>query len=1058
MLQPNYYFDAENGFVIEQYNECLPFASFLPGIAGVEGRPAWAFYVNRGQAIASFGVRNKDGAFLEFFPADKAYQLTAARGFRTFLKITDGEMRFNHEPFQRGAGGAVTQRMHISRHEVGVEEIHPCLGLGIRADMFTLPESGVAALVRRVEIFNASSHHQQVEIVDGLPQVQPFAMNQWLLKFMSRTSEAFMRVEGVEQHVPFYRLKVWPTDTPQVEPVIGGNFFVGFCQGQRNPVIVDPERVFGQAGDFSRAERFFAQAPLELAQQIIANQTPSAFQTLSLDMPPGSRHVFYGIYGHADSLEACQKFVEAAAHSGYLEAKREANRRLVDDISRRAFTCTAQPHFDAHVQQCYLDNGLRGGFPMPVPGGRYLYLYGRKHGDLERDYNDFLLQDTPYSEGNGDFRDVLQNRRLDLFFEPALDVKNIRYFFNLIQPDGYNPCALRNARFRLAPAKAEAFAALHSRFPGLSGLLAGEFKYAELWQCLEAAGEERENLLGQMLAQADEIEDAEFDRGYWSDHWTYLVDLLMNYAAIFPDRLTALLQDERYTFFDPTHAVAPRAKKYQLTPKGLRQYNAVHFSAEKKALIDSRAHDRYRVRAEGGHGDIVHTRLLGKILTLIVNKLASLDPAGVGIEMEADRPGWCDALNGLPGLFGSSVNETIELRRLADFTRQALKPIEGDCAVPIELADFLTALQALLQHPALSAEAFWQHSGALKEAYRESVFMGFAGPQRSLMLHEVRTFLDQVCDYLDEAIDKARSPEGILTYFTYEAVRYVEMGEGRADVLQFRQKPLPLFLEGFVHALRIADTAEAHRLYRAARHSELFDKKLGMYRLNVPLGDDALELGRIGVFNDGWLENGSIFLHMHYKFVLEMLRSGLTEAFYADMNQLLVAFHDPRRYGRNPIENSSFLVSSGFAIDPRQHGRGCVARLSGSTVEFLHLWTHLFLGPAPFSFEGGELRFLPTPALASFLFSEAPQVVNVFDTHQALPADSAACSLFSDTLLVYVNPKRQNTFGDQAVTPVRYHLYPKAGRTQTIEGAYLPSPVAHALREREFSRVDVELG
>ena len=54
--------------------------------------------------------------------------------------------------------------------------------------------------------------------------------------------------------------------------------------------------------------------------------------------------------------------------------------------------------------------------------------------------------------------------------------------------------------------------------------------------------------------------------------------------------------------------------------------------------------------------------------------------------MEADRPGWCDALNGLPGLFGSSVNETIELKRLADFTRQALADLDGECPLPLELA------------------------------------------------------------------------------------------------------------------------------------------------------------------------------------------------------------------------------------------------------------------------------------------------------------------------------------------------------------------------------------
>ena len=65
-MAQHYHFDDDDCFVIEQYNERVPFAGFLPGVAGARGRPAWVFYVNRGQAVASLGVRNKDGAFLEF--------------------------------------------------------------------------------------------------------------------------------------------------------------------------------------------------------------------------------------------------------------------------------------------------------------------------------------------------------------------------------------------------------------------------------------------------------------------------------------------------------------------------------------------------------------------------------------------------------------------------------------------------------------------------------------------------------------------------------------------------------------------------------------------------------------------------------------------------------------------------------------------------------------------------------------------------------------------------------------------------------------------------------
>jgi hypothetical protein len=373
------------------------------------------------------------------------------------------------------------------------------------------------------------------------------------------------------------------------------------------------------------------------------------------------------------------------------------------------------------------------------------------------------------------------------------------------------------------------------------------------------------------------------------------------------------------------------------------------------------------------------------------------------------------------------------------------------------LADFISGLEALLNRPNLTSELFWQESGAQKEAYRDKVLMGFKGAEQAHSVKAVQTFLTTVSGYLDAAIDKARTPEGIVTYFSYEAEQYQELVDGKAVVTSFKQKPIPLFLEGFVHALRIAEPAEVRRLYDAARNSELFDKKLGMYRVNEPLGENALDLGRIGVFNYGWLENGSIFLHMHYKFVLEMVRAGLIEEFYSQIEQLLVAFRDPMEYGRNPVENSSFLVSSGFAVDPRQHGRGCVARLSGSTVEFLHLWTYLFLGPAPFVFEEGRLLFRPAPVLSKSFFSTNEQCVNPFGLKETLPADSAACALLGTTLLVYINPERQDTFGDNAVKPCRYLLHGRDGSMQTVEGLYLEGQAIEALRLGQFRRVDVVL-
>ena len=61
-------------FVIKDYGKKPVFSSFLPGIAGQFGIPAWCFYVNRGQGVASFGTCDKDHAILEFAPAQEAYR------------------------------------------------------------------------------------------------------------------------------------------------------------------------------------------------------------------------------------------------------------------------------------------------------------------------------------------------------------------------------------------------------------------------------------------------------------------------------------------------------------------------------------------------------------------------------------------------------------------------------------------------------------------------------------------------------------------------------------------------------------------------------------------------------------------------------------------------------------------------------------------------------------------------------------------------------------------------------------------------------------------------
>src|SRR5512142_2492891 len=107
MSQP---LDPTGRYLLDGYQDWRPFASFLPGIAGPDGIPLWVFYVNRGQAIAGFGIESKDSPIMEFLPANKAYQATPYSGFRTFLKLKRAGKSQVYEPFAIANKANVTEQ------------------------------------------------------------------------------------------------------------------------------------------------------------------------------------------------------------------------------------------------------------------------------------------------------------------------------------------------------------------------------------------------------------------------------------------------------------------------------------------------------------------------------------------------------------------------------------------------------------------------------------------------------------------------------------------------------------------------------------------------------------------------------------------------------------------------------------------------------------------------------------------------------------------------------------------------------------------------------------
>ena len=370
--------------------------------------------------------------------------------------------------------------------------------------------------------------------------------------------------------------------------------------------------------------------------------------------------------------------------------------------------------------------------------------------------------------------------------------------------------------------------------------------------------------------------------------------------------------------------------------------------------------------------------LMEKLILLGAVKFATLDAYGMGIEMEGGKPGWYDALNGMPGLFGSSMAETYELARMLSYTIEALKQYPGEVALIEELGCFLDELNLItrLEHDNIMRDeellSFWNRINDAKEIYRDKTYQGVSGKKMVYHTEQLAAILEGFLEIVTCGIKKARRISGEIcpTYFTYEVPEYEKLKDGGIRPLKFVPQNMPYFLEGPVRYLKLpVEQGEKRALYEAVKESDLYDGQLSMYKVNASLADSSFELGRARAFTPGWLENESIWLHMEYKYLLELLRSGLYEEFFADFKKAAIPFQNPEIYGRSIYENSSFIASSRNP-NPSCRGRGFVARLSGSTIEFISMWKEMMFGAHPFRTEQEELVFSLAPAIPAYLIPE----------------------------------------------------------------------------------------
>ena len=1015
-----YYFEGST-FVVEDYQHAKRFSSFLPAIAGKDGKPLWAFYASVGQCMGGFGVNNKETPITPFDSATLAYQNIPIKSFRSFLKI-DG---VNHALFEDD--GNTTRTLKINKSNISIIEESDEYKVIITYS--TVSHRNYAGLIRNVEITNKSNNSHKYELCDGLPIFFPLGLSNFCYKEMVSLMGAYCEID-LNNNAPFVKFKTSTGDNSVVELAHNGNGFVSVdSNGKRLANVIELYQVFLDDSALIKPLGWLNKGVKILnEEQQTENHLPCAFSISEFSLKSQEKYGFSSLFGSFDNIEdfnsAIKEFSVDSSKKMIEETEELVNSYLPSGVK------TSNPLFDDYIAQCVLDNNLRGGFPIILDdknGGQPYYIFSRKHGDMERDYNAFNIPSTYFSSGPGNFRDVNQNRRSDLYFKNEIKDYNIKIFFSLIQMDGQNPLTVKPLVFKKNKDFDESLLKDVPIKDKLLELLTKGSRPGNIYTLLKDNHiKDSDELFSIILNNSHQEISASFSEGYWIDHWTYNVDLLENYASVYPDKMEELLFKDKYKYFHSLVYVNPRSEKYCLVNENkIRQYGTIDLVSLKSENEKNGLKGDETLWKKDQNGKEIKVSLASKILNLILVKFSTLDAHQMGIEMECEKPGWNDAMNGLPGLFASAMSETIELLRLVNFAIDNFKPFENkDIALMDDQYDLFVSLKDGLKDllsNKLSSFEYWDKVTTSREILRKNTHISAKNTNKSISIKESLVLLNEMKDILSKGIFEAKKLGGgiIPSYIINDVTKYEitdkvnHLGYKIVKPLEFKQRLIPYFLEASARLAKLGDGFFNQKDYDLIYTSGLRDQKLGYYKTCDDIEDAPFEIGRVHAFTKGWLERECNFLHMCYKYLLGLLKAGLYDSFYKEMKVNFVYNMDPYVYGRSPIENSSFIVPT-CNPNKRMHGQGQFARLTGANAEVLDMFFIMFLGEKAFSYEDGTLKFTPSPKLSKEFFDKNNEV---------------SYPLFSKCKVTIYNPQKVDLYNHN-----KYVYYVNGKQYDSIEG------------------------
>ena len=268
-------------------------------------------------------------------------------------------------------------------------------------------------------------------------------------------------------------------------------------------------------------------------------------------------------------------------------------------------------------------------------------------------------------------------------------------------------------------------------------------------------------------------------------------------------------------------------------------------------------------------------------------------------------------------MVGSGMPETYELYQMLKYVKNVVDKYGRSVIVPSELATMITKVNGALD--TLDASGFseseeiifdvpselftyWDTVATAREDYRSKVSFYFSGNtteyDAGTLSNMIERWLREMKAGMQRAIkigshgDGDDGKSGIPpSYFSYNITSWElngkknKVGLPLADAKSMSVGRFPLFLEGPTRYLKTIDDEDnaAATMYEKVKTSGLRDEELSMYFVSASLKGQSYDMGRMMAFTPGWLENQSIWMHMSYKYYLELLRGKLFTEFFSEM-------------------------------------------------------------------------------------------------------------------------------------------------------------------------------